>query len=76
MLKGVGVKIVFTLATTEYLIADTTTDVNGKYVFTALGTAAYDIQASFTVSPTVEKTGTASVKHVGPTASTADITVK
>ncbi|MEN8149947.1 MAG: DUF4382 domain-containing protein, partial [Planctomycetota bacterium] len=72
--SGATVKLVFQLGDDDYLIAETTTDVDGKYSFATVGTGSYEVTASITVLE-VTSTGSASVTHVGPTASTADIEV-
>jgi hypothetical protein len=74
--SGATVKLVFPMGDDDYLIAETTTDVDGKYSFATVGTGDYVVTASFTDLSDVTSTGSADVTHVGPTASTADIQIE
>jgi hypothetical protein len=73
--EGATVRAIISYAGADEIIAETTTDVNGDYTLEGLPTADYEITAEITVSE-VTSTGSDSVEHVGPTASTVDLTVE
>jgi len=73
--EGAIVTILISQGRKDYVMAEEKTDVNGDYSFTGLPTASYEVRAKIDLSGT-EKTASATVDHVGPTASTVDLTVK
>jgi hypothetical protein len=73
--SGATVRAIIVYAGNDEIIAETTTDVNGDYTLEGLPTADYEITAEITVSDTTS-TGSDSLEHVGPTASTVDLTVE
>jgi hypothetical protein len=73
--EGAEVTILIYQGRTAYTMATAKTDVNGDWSVADVPTASYEVTAKITVSGT-ELTGTDTVDHVGPTASTVDLTVK
>ena len=74
--EGATVMAVIRYAGTDEVIAETTTDVDGKYTLTALPTASYTIQAEHEDAGT-RKTGSETLDHTGGGSSaTVDLTIE
>jgi len=75
VVEGAIVTILISQGRNGYVMADAKTDASGDWSIDDLPTATYEVVAKIDVSG-IEKTASAAVDHIGPTASVVDLTVK